>query len=480
MARFPAILLAAVGAWADASELAPSADLGALPMIAPREWLLQNFAPDDNTVGALVPRRREIAIGFARPVWPAEGIGVQLEGVWSPVRAESATMALRVDELILGGGLHWERPMAEDRFGWRLSGTLGVRALTDAGSKRLDTWESALLHGGGGSGTGQPEHPDRADGIGALNAAARFRVTDSAPISQAPLDLAISGRALRIFASDGRNDPLPDLRLGAVVVMPTRTTQSWFGATWQGHAQPANSQALAEVRRQEDGWWFVSGGALRLGAQGDWLVEVGSALNPRTGTAVGTLGVARTGDPPRANADGTSTLALVVLPGESTAYGLATGDEMRRSGPFILKREIRTIVGSDPADAAGATTDAIRLDVLLRGQAPWRPLPLLAIGPEVGFGLGVRHDAARFPAIPPETRSGTASLQRAEVVADAGLGAQLSTGWKGGIGAIEGALGWSWWRTLGGPHQLSGGGGSIDLPQSGGGPIVRLGLLARF
>jgi hypothetical protein len=184
--------------------------------------------------------------------------------------------------------------------------------------------------------------------------------------------------------------------------------------------------------------------------------------------------VTRTADPPRAQADGTSCLELVAMPGDRLQTGLATGDELKRYGPIVLRSEIRTLIGGQHAPAGTVAADAIRLDALLRAQIPWKPVSAVAIGPEAAFGAGLRRDAAAY-------FDGTfASSQRGEFAGDLGLAAHIATGWKGGIAALEGACGWAWWQAPWGADELSSNGVSVPLDRSGSGIILRFGFLAQF
>lgn len=469
--------VAALGGAAVAAELAPTADLGGLPLVTPRTWLMLNFAPDDQSVSAQAPRRREFVIGVAQPVLPEQGVVLQGEAVWSPVRALLRTPPshppVRVDELLLGAGPAIERPMGDGRIGWRLSATLGVRILTDMGSATLDRGEHRLFYDESYDDEGDGEDVRRADAVLALRWVARIRLTEADPLRQAPLDLAIDARALRVFPHDGAGSTgRPDWRVATLLVMPTRTTASWLGFIWQQTSQPANALALAAVQEAESGWWFSSGGALRLGAEGRWLIEVGSALDLHSGVAVGTLGFVAATDPPRAIEDGTSSLAAVIVPGRRLASGVATGDEITRRGAAILRSEIRTLIG-DQRDVPGATADAVRVDGMLRGQLPWQVLPQVAMGPEAAVGLGLRRDAAAFAV------GGYASTQRIEAVGDVGLALRVATGWKGGIAAVEVAGGWAGWLAPGG-QTLSHAGVDVELESKGSGAIFRVGLMARF
>lgn len=465
-----ACLLAAAGALG-ASELAPSANLGAVPEIAPRTWFIFNFAPDDQAVAAQAPRRRETAIGASAPLDPGRGLHVHAEGVWSPVRAPQAEPPSRVDELRWGIGASIERP--GDAFGWRLAATAGMRVLTDLGSAELDRGENDLFRGSRYRDEGDEEHPDSADPLLAARWTGLLRITDSDPLREKPIDLALGARAIRQIGLDG--DGGGDVRVQATLMLPTRTTQSWFGLTWQELDQDADgSLALAAADEAESGWWFASGGALRLGTQGNWLVEIGSALQLQTGTTVGTLAVVRSGDPPRAAGDGTASIQLVAMRDEGLSAGIAAGDQLTLLGPAVLRSEIRTLVGdrSEPPGTDGA--DALRLDALLRLQLPLRIGSLVAIGPEAAFGLGVRRDAAEFPDQP------SVAVNRVEAVGDVGLAGRVATGWTDGIAALEGAIGWGWWQALGGEERLEGGGVGYDLRSSGGGLIIRAGLMATF
>lgn len=457
-----------------ASELAPSADLGALPEIAPRTWFQFNAAPDDQAVAAQVPRRRETAIGAAAVVSPEHGLAVFAEGVWSPVRAPREDPAVRVDELLGGIGVAIERP--GETFGWRLAVTGGVRVLTNLHSAELDRIENQTLRGGDYHAEGQPEDPSSVDPVLALRYTALIRLTAADPLRHAPVDLALGARAMRVFPFDGAGDSgTPDLRLNAKLLLPTRTTVSWFGLTWQQMSQPASgSRALAAIGDEEAGVWFDSGGALRLGAKGDWLVEVGSAVDLRAGVAIGTLGAVHTGDPPRATADGTGSLALVVRRGDYTSAGIATGDQLTLLGPAVLRSEIRTLIGDRHEPAGTVTADAVSLDGMLRIQLPFRPVPLVAIGPEAALGLGLRRDAMEFP------NQTFVSASRIELVGDVGVAGRVATGWKDGIASLEGTLGWGWWQALGGAESLSGQGVAVPLASSDGGLIMRFGLLALF
>lgn len=470
-----AILAVAGSAGLAASELAPSADLGALPEISPRSWGFFNFAPDDQAVSAQVPRRRELAIGMSRIVDAERGLGLHAEVVWSPVRAIRADPPSRVDEVIAGFGASIERPMQDGVFGWRLSLTAGFRALADLHTAEYDRAEHRLLHGEAYHAEGSPESPDTADPVLAARFASIIRLTESDPLRHAPVDISLGARALRVIPHDGDGDKgMPDLRLQTSLLLPTRTTVSWFTLSWQQANQPAGSAALADVSDEESGWWFSSGGGLRLGAHGDWLVEVGSAMDLRTGVAVGTLGVVRTGDPPRAKADGTSSLEVVMVRGDHVSAGIATGDQLKVYGPVVLRSEIRTLIGDRSEPEGAVTADAVRLDAQLRAQLPLRPVPIVAIGPEAAVGLGLRRDAVQF------ANQSFASASRVEACGDIGLAGRVATGWKDGIASLEGSLGWAWWQALGGAEDLAAQGTTVPLAGSGSGIIMRLGFLALF
>lgn len=470
-----ACLAAAAGALA-AAELAPSADLGAMPEIAPRTWALLNIATDDQSVAAQVPRRRELALGASRIVDAGRGLGVHAEGVWAPLRAPRADPAVRVDALIAGIGASIERP--GERFGWRLALTAGFRHLGDLGGEDLDRAESRLLRDTAYRGEGVVEHPDQTDPLVAARWASMWRLTDSDPLRQAPVDVVAGARVVRMLGLADGAEPETRLRLQLAVMLPSRTTASWFGLWWQDADSPSGgggaSRALATIDDDEEGLWFASGGALRLGARGDWVMQVGSALDLDSGAAVGSLGVVRTGDPPRATADGTSSLSFVMVRGERTAAGIATGDQLLVRGPAVLRSEIRTLIGDRAAPAAAVAADALRLDALLRVQLPLRIVPAVAIGPEAAVGLGVRRDAAEFAG------RTFAAASRPEAVADLGLAGRVATGWQDGIASLEAAIGWAWWRALGGADALSSGGAAIPLDDAGDGMILRLGMLATF
>ncbi len=457
-----------------AAELAPSADRGGLPNLAPRTWINVSVAPDDQAVAAQVPRRREVAIGAAAEVDPEHGLGVHVEGVWSPVRAPREPPSARVDELLAGIGAHLERP--GETFAWRLAVTAGVRVLTDLKTAELDRAENRLLRGVAYHSEGNPEHPDTVDALLTAHWTSLVRLTDSDPIRDKPVDLVIDARALRVLPSDGHGSAIPDLRLGAELVLPSRTTVSWFGLQWQGSSQPSgDSHALEAVSNDESGWWFASGGALRLGSQGAWLVELGSSLNLASGIAVGSLGVVRTADPPRSADPGTSSLEVVVMRGgNGTSAGIASGDQLQVYDPVEIRTEIRTLIG-DRSDPPGAVTaDAVRLDALLRAQLPFKPTPLVSIGPEVAIGLGLRRDAVEF------IDHTYATANRIEATGDFGLAGRVSTGWGDGIASLGASLGWAWWQALGGGDTLDGEGQSIPLEHAGSGLIMRVGLLATF
>lgn len=457
-----------------AAELAPSADLGGVADVAPRTWFLLNAAPDDRAVAAQVPRRREFAIGAARQVDAERGLGVHVEGVWSPVRAAHEAEPVRVDEILLGIGGNLERP--GETFAWRLAVTGGFRILTDLHTAEYDRGENRVLRGDTYHSEGAEEDPDTVDPLINAHWTGLVRLTASDPLRKAPVDLVIDARAQRILPFDGGSDADLDLRLETMVVLPSRTTLSWFGLTWQRLAQPTSgSRALEAVTEQESGWWFASGGALRVGARGDWLVEVGSSVDLASGIAVGTVGAQRTGDPPRATADGTSSLELVVLRGgNGTSAGIASGDQLKLYGPLELRSEIRTLVGDRSEPAGAETADALRLDALLRAQLPFALTPLVRLGPEAAFGLGLRRDAAEFP-----DRS-FAAANRIEATGDIGVAGRVSTAWKDGIASLGASLGWSWWQTLGGDDAITASGQSIPLDDSGSGLIMRFGLLATF
>lgn len=455
-----------------ASELAPSVDLGSVPEIAPRTWFLFNFAPDDQAVAAQTPRRREVAIGFNRIINEERGLGLHVEGVWSPVRAPREVPPARVDELLGGIGVSLERP--GDAFGWRLALTAGVRVLTDLGTAELDRGENRLFRGTPYHSEGAAENPGTVDPLLVASATGLWRLTDSDPLRKKPIDLAFGARATQILPADGDGNGDTDLRISATLLLPSRTTQGWFGLTWQRLAQPAgDSRALAGINNDESGWWFTSGGALRLGAHGDWLVEVGSALDLASGVAVGTLGVVRTNDPPRATNPGTSSIELVILRAEHTSAGIAAGDQLKTWGPLVLRSEIRGLIGDRSQPPGTVTADALRLDALLRLQLPLKPVPWLALGPEGSFGVGLRRDAVQFA-------QRFAVANRLEATGDIGLAGQVATGWKDGIAALEGSIGYAWWQALGGDENLTAGGSSFPLDHSGSGIILRFGLQASF
>ena len=464
----------AVASLLGAAELAPSADLGGLPDVAPRTWFMFNVAPDDKAVAAQVPRRREVAIGAAKQVDVERGLGVHVEGVWSPVRASREDPAVRVDEILFGLGGNLERP--GERFAWRLALTGGVRVLTDLHTAELDRGEHRILRGGTYQNEGQEEDPDTIDPLLNAHWTGLVRLTDSDPLREAPVDLVVDARGTRILPFDGSGNNDLDLRLETLVVLPSRTTLSWFGLTWQRLAQPTgDSRALAAVSELECGWWFASGGALRVGARGDWLIEVGSSIDLASGIAVGTLGVERTGDPPRATADGTSSLEIVILRGDNgTSAGIASGDQLKKYGAVELRSEIRTLVGDRSEPEGAVTADALRLDGLLRAQLAVDLTPLVRLGPEAAFGLGLRRDAVEFP------DHSFAAANRVEMTGDIGVTGRVSTAWKDGIASLGASLGWSWWQSLGGDEAITAQGQSIDLDSSGSGLIFRAGLLATF
>lgn len=465
-----ACLAAAAGILA-ASELSPSANLGAVPEIAPRTWFVFNFAPDDQAVAAQAPRRRETAIGASAAADAERGLRVHVEGVWSPVRAPRAAPPSRLDELRLGIGASIERP--GDAFGWRLAGTVGLRVLTDLGTAELDRFENGIFRGTAYRNEGQEESPDSVDPLLGARWTGLLRVTDSDPLRGKPIDLALGARAIHLVGRDG--DGGGELRLQASVLLPTRTTVSWFGLAWQdlGHDDDG-SAALRGIDEVESGWWFTSGGALRLGARGQWLVQVGSALQLQTGATVGTFGIVRSGDPPRAGGDGTASIGLVAVREERVSAGLAAGDQLAVLGPAVLRSEIRTLVGDRSEPPGTVAADALRLDALLRLQLPLRLVPRVALGPEIALGLGLRRDAAQFP------DGAFAAVNRVQAAGDIGLAGQIATGWTDGIAALEGAIGWSWWQALGGGERLESGGDSYDLRGSGGGLVLRVGLMAAF
>lgn len=467
--------LAAVIGGAAAAELAPSADLGGVPDVAPRTWFLFNAAPDDKAVSAQVPRRREIVIGASRPLAEEGGLGVHVEGAWSPVRAAREEPPARVDELLAGIGASYERP--GEAFAWRLSATLGLRWLTDLKTAEWDRFEHRLLRGDDYRSEGQEEDPDTVDPLIAANWTGLVRLTDSDPLRGKPIDLAIHTRALRLLPLDrDEDDGDLDLRLGATLLLPSRTTVSWFGLTWQRLGQPdGGSRALAAADDQESGWWFASGGALRVGSAGAWLVEVGSAVDLASGVAVGTVGAQRTGDPPRAADPGTSSLEMVVLHGgNGLSAGIASGDQLKAWERGELRSEIRTLVGDRHEPAGAVTADALRLDALLRGQLPFAIGQRVRLGPEAAIGLGLRRDAVEFP-----DRS-FAATNRLEATGDIGIAGRVSTSWQDGIAALGASLGWSWWQALGGDERLAAQGSSIELDSSGSGLVLRVGMMATF
>ena len=456
-----------------AAELAPSADLGSAPELAPRTWFMFNFAPDDQAVAAQTPRRREVVIGTSRTIDQALGLNIHVEGVWSPVRAPRGVPPARVDELLGGIGASLERP--GDAFGWRLALTAGLRALTDLGTAELDRAENRIFRGTPYHSEGAAENPGTVDALLAARASALIRVTDSDPLRQKPIDLALGARATQVLPADGEGNGDTDLRLSAVLLLPSRITLSWFGLTWQRLGQPVGgSRALETVNGDESAWWFTSGGALRLGGRGDWLIELGSALDLHSGVTVGTLGVVRSGDPPRAGTAGTSSLELVVLRAEHTAAGIAAGDKLTVLGPLELRSEIRTLVGDRSQPEGAVSADSLRLDGLLRLRLPYKLTPVVAFGPEVGLGLGLRRDAVQF------TSQEFAAVNRFEATGDLSLAGQVATGWQGGIAALGCSLGWAWWQALDGGDELSANGLAIPLDRSGGGMIVRFGLQASF
>lgn len=470
----PALRFAALAAAAGllaGSELAPSASLGAVPEIAPRTWFMFNFAPDDQAVAAQAPRRRETAIGASTIIDEARGLGVHVEGVWSPVRAPRASPPSRVDELMTGIGASLERP--GDAFGWRLALTGGVRVLTDLGTAELDRAEHGIFRGSDYHNEGEAEHPDSVDPLLAARWTGLIRVTDSDPLRKKPIDLSVGVRAIQLLGFDG--DGGNDLRAQATLLLPSRTTVSWFGLTWQQlHQDNDGSLALDAIDEAESGWWFTSGGALRLGTRGNWLLEIGSALQLQTGVTVGTLGVVRSGDPPRAGGDGTASIGLVAVQDDHVSAGIAAGDQLTTFGPAVLRSEIRTLVGDRSQPEGTVTADALRLDAMLRLQLPLRLTPRVAVGPEAAFGLGLRRDAAQFP------DQEFAAVNRIEAVGDIGIAGQVATGWTDGIAALEGSIGWSWWQALGGAERLESGDDSYALRSSGGGLILRVGLMAAF
>lgn len=456
---------AAVGA----AELAPSADLGGPVEIAPRTWFIANLAPDDQAVAAQAPRRRELAIGTSRVVDATRGLSMHVEGVWSPARAARAEPPVRVDELRAGIGVGLEG--GDDALRWRLAATGAVRALVDTHSRRLDRLENGIFRGGSYRSEGDPQQPDEFAPLLAAQAGAVWRLTDKDPLREAPVDVGLAVRATHLPTEGGE----PGLRVQAMLLLPTRTTQSWFGFAWQGAGEADDApRAIAAVDDVEAGWWFVSGGSLRVGAAGDWLFEVGSALDLADGVAVGTLGVVRSGAGPRSGEDGTSSLQAVLLRGDHTAAGIATGDQLKVYGPLRVRSEIRTLIGDRHEPPGAVTADALRLDGMLRLQLPLTLAPHVSFGPEAAGGLGLRRDAVEFP-----DRT-FAALHRVVATGDVGVAGRVATGWQGGIAALEASLGLAWWQALGGEELVAAPGFSAPVEDSGTGVIMRFGLLAVF
>lgn len=468
------IPLLSAAACLGAAELAPSADQGGLPDLAPRFWFDLNIAPDDQSVAAQVPRRRETVIGASRQIDAERGLGVHVEGIWSPVRAARAEPPVRTDELLFGIGGNLERP--GERFAWRLAATGGVRILTDLHTAEFDRGEHRILRGEGYQSEGQEEDPDDVAGLLSAHWTGRLRVTDSDPLREKPVEAMLDARVIRLLPFDGNDDGDPDLRLSFLVLLPSRTTAGWFGLTWQRLAQPdGGSRAVAAVSDLEDGWWFSSGGALRLGADGSWLVEVGSAVDLASGVAVGTLGVVRSEDKATASHDGTSSLEFVLMRGDAgTSAGIASGDQLKKSGGLELRSEIRTLLGERSEPAGAVAADAVRLDALLRGQATMTLGEKVRLGPEAALGLGLRRDAVEFPG------NTYAFANRVVLTGDIGVAGRVSTSWNDGIASLGVSLGWGWWTALGGDEQLSEGGQTIDLHDADDGLILRAGLLATF
>ncbi len=176
----------------------------------------------------------------------------------------------------------------------------------------------------------------------------------------------------------------------------------------------------------------------------------------------------------RAGGDGTASIELVALQDDHLSAGIAAGDLVTTFGQAVLRSEIRTLVGDRTQPEGTISADALRLDAMLRVQLPLRLNPQVAVGPEAAFGLGLRRDAAQFPG------QEFAAVNRVEATGDIGIAGQVATGWTEGIASLEGSIGWSWWQALGGAERLESGGNSYALSTSGGGLIVRVGLMAAF
>jgi hypothetical protein len=351
--------------------------------------------------------------------------------------------------------------------------TAGMRVLTDLGTSELDRGENSIFRGTDYHSEGEAEHPDTVDPLLAARWTGLIRVTDSDPLRKKPIDLSVGIRAIQLLGFDGNGGN--DLRAQATLLLPSRTTVSWFGLTWQQlNTDNDGSVALDDIDEAESGWWFTSGGALRLGTHGNWLIEIGSALQLQSGVTVGTLGVVRSGDPPRASGDGTASIELVAMQDDHVSAGIAAGDQLTVFGPAVLRSEIRTLVGDRSQPEGTVTADALRLDAMLRMQLPLHLTPQVAVGPEAAFGLGLRRDAAQFPG------QEFAAVNRVELVGDIGIAGQVATGWTAGIAALEGSFGWGWWQALGGAERLESGQDSYALTSSGGGMIMRVGLMAAF
>jgi hypothetical protein len=146
------------------------------------------------------------------------------------------------------------------------------------------------------------------------------------------------------------------------------------------------------------------------------------------------VGVARTGDPARAGHPGTSSLEVVLLRGENgTSAGIASGDQLKKYGAVELRSEIRTLVGDRSEPEGAVTADALRLDGLLRAQLAFDLTPLVRLGPEAAFGLGLRRDAVEF------TDHSFAAANRVEMTGDIGVAGRVSTAWKDGIASLGAA-----------------------------------------